>query len=107
MLKPKGGINVKIPVTEGVWRESLATGENLMVVRFTFQAGAVVPTHRHMHEQSSYIVSGGLRYTLEGKDIVLRPRDSLVIPPNQEHSAVALEDTIDINSFSPPREDYL
>ncbi len=98
---------MKISVANGVWRETLATGEHLMDVRFTFQAGAVVPPHRHPHEQSSYIVSGSLRYTINDQDIVLHPGDSVVIPPNQEHWAVALADTIDINSFSPPREDYV
>lgn len=96
-----------VSVSDGVTRETIAHGKMLMVVRFTFRAGASVPPHRHMHEQSSYIVEGRLRYHVEGEDIVLGPGDSLVVPANAEHYAVALEDTIDVNSFTPVREDYL
>jgi quercetin dioxygenase-like cupin family protein len=53
------------------------------------------------------VLSGALRFTMEGKDVVVRAGDVLVIPPNVVHSAVALEDTDDIDSFSPLREDWL
>jgi len=78
-----------------------------MVVRFTFRAGATVPLHTHPHEQSSYIVTGKFRYVIAGKEHILLPGDSIVIPGHIPHEAEALEDTVDINSFSPPREDYL
>jgi len=98
---------MQVPVAEGIYRETLAHGASLMVVRFTFRKGASVPRHRHPHEQSSYIVQGCLRYTIEDREVVLRPGDSLVVPANAEHSAVALEDTVDLNSFTPLRTDYL
>lgn len=96
----------KVKVWEGLFRETLAVGRNLMVVRFTFSKGAEVPPHRHPHEQSSYIVKGKLQYKVEGNELVLAEGDSCIIPPAAEHSVVALEDTIDINSFTPVRKDY-
>ncbi len=96
-----------VQVSSGLTREVLAFGQNLMVVKFSFKKGVQVPTHRHIHEQSSYILKGRLKYVIEGKEVILEAGQSLVIPPNAEHSAVALEETVDINSFTPLREDYL
>jgi len=97
----------KVKVLDGVYRETLATGPGLMVVRFSFAAGAGVPPHRHPHEQSSYILKGRLRYRVGGRTTVLAEGDALVIPPDVEHEATALEETVDLNSFTPVREDYL
>lgn len=96
-----------VKVLPGVTRKTLATGERLMVVRFTFEAGAEVPLHRHPHEQSSYIERGRLKYVVDGVEHIMEPGDGLVVPPDVPHQATALEDTVDINSFSPPREDYI
>jgi quercetin dioxygenase-like cupin family protein len=107
----------KVVVTEGVTREILATGKNLMIVQFTFRQGAEVPWHVHEHEQSSYIVKGQLKLLLGGQEdthegmpvseITLTQGMSAIIPPHVRHRAIALEDTIDVNAFSPIREDYL
>jgi len=101
----------KVTVLEGVERETLAIGEKLMVVRFTFQKDTEVPWHTHEHEQSSYIVQGKLKLILikeqSEEDVILEQGMSSTIPPNIKHRAIALEDTIDINSFTPIREDYL
>lgn len=94
-------------IIPGVTRETLATGERVMVVRFTFEPGAHVPPHKHLHEQSSYIVEGRLKYVIGGIERVIGPGESLVIPSNALHEAIALERTVDINTFCPPREDYL
>jgi quercetin dioxygenase-like cupin family protein len=85
----------------------LAVGQNEMVGRLWLAKGAIVPPHKHLSEQITMVLSGALRFTMEGKDIVVRAGDVLVIPPNVVHSAVALEDTDDIDSFSPLREDWL
>jgi quercetin dioxygenase-like cupin family protein len=85
----------------------LAVGQNEMVGRLWLAKGAIVPPHKHLSEQITMVLSGALRFTMEGKDIVVRAGDALVIPPNVVHSAVALEDTDDIDSFSPLREDWL
>jgi quercetin dioxygenase-like cupin family protein len=96
----------KLQVMEGVERETLATGTNLMIVRFTFNKGAEVPFHTHLHEQSSYILKGSLKLIIENNEVILTEGMAGIVPPNVMHKAVALEDTVDINSFTPIREDY-
>lgn len=82
-----------------------------MIVRFTFQKGSEVPWHSYEHEQSSYVVQGRLKLLLtreqKEQEIILGEGMSAVIPPNIRHKAIALENTIDVNSFTPVREDYL
>jgi len=97
----------KVTVLPGVVRETLAVGPSLLVVRFTFEAGAKVPPHRHPHEQSSYILKGRLRYRIGDRTVVLAPGDAAVIPGDVEHEAEALEAAVDLNSFTPVRADYL
>jgi quercetin dioxygenase-like cupin family protein len=97
----------KVLIMEGVERETLSTGTNLMIVRFTFKKGTEVPWHIHMHEQSSYILKGSLKLLIEDQEITLTEGMSAIVPPNAKHKAIALEDTVDINSFTPIREDYL
>lgn len=80
---------------------------NIMVARVLLQKGSVVPLHQHYHEQVAYIESGALQFTIEGKEITIRAGECLCIPPNVPHSALALEDTVDIDYFNPPREDWL
>jgi quercetin dioxygenase-like cupin family protein len=85
----------------------LAVGQNEMVGRLWLAKGAVVPPHKHVSEQITMVVSGALRFAIGGKDITVRAGEVLVIPPNVVHSAEALEDTDDIDSFSPLRLDWL
>lgn len=82
-------------------------GEKGMLVRFELKKGAVIPKHHHPNEQITYIMSGRVKVTMEGKDYVVRSGEVLIIPPNVPHQFEALEDTIDIDVFSPPREDWL
>ncbi|MBM4466039.1 MAG: cupin domain-containing protein [Chloroflexi bacterium] len=95
-----------VEMVPGVWRRTLAWGERLMVVQVTLEEGAVVPAHRHPHEQITYIVEGELSMQVEGQTHVLRAGDSLLFPSDVEHGATALQHTIVVDTFSPPREDY-
>ena len=88
------------------WRK-LVTGEKAMLAQIFLGKGFVVPTHQHESEQISYIVNGALKFNLEGKEIVVRSGEVLVIPSNVPHSAEALEDTLDFDIFSPIRQDWL
>jgi quercetin dioxygenase-like cupin family protein len=97
----------KIRVDDGVERETLAIGDRLMIVEFSFRKGAGVPWHSHVHEQSSYIVKGKLKLFVAEDELILSPGMSAIVPSNARHKAVALEDTVDINAFAPVREDYL
>jgi quercetin dioxygenase-like cupin family protein len=99
----------KVLVVDGVERETLAVGKKLMVVRFFFKKGAEVPWHTHIHEQSSYIEKGKLKILIDddSKETILSKGMSAIVPPNVKHKAIALEDSIDVNAFTPVRKDYL
>jgi quercetin dioxygenase-like cupin family protein len=68
---------------------------------------AHVPLHRHHNEQITYILSGALEFHLEGEVVVVREGEVLMIPPNVPHEAFALEDTVDLDVFNPPRQDWI
>ena len=85
----------------------MITGQELMLARIVLKKGAVVPEHSHVNEQLTYIVEGALKFTIEGKEIVVRAGEVLCIPPNLPHKAEAVEDTLDVDVFYPPRQDWL
>jgi quercetin dioxygenase-like cupin family protein len=88
----------------------LITGENIMLTHVYLKKGAIVPQHNHHNEQITYILKGGLRFWI-GEDesgvIDVRAGEVLHIPSFVKHKAEALEDTIDVDVFSPPRQDWL
>lgn len=83
------------------------SGEKAMVAQVFLARDCVVPTHQHESEQVTYILKGALKFELEGKEIVVREGEVLIIPSNVPHKAVALEDTLDLDIFSPIRVDWL
>lgn len=85
----------------------LVVGDQVMIARVLLKKGCVVPLHQHDNEQITHVQSGVLHFTLDGKEITVRAGEFLCIPPNMPHMAVALEDTVDIDIFTPPREDWL
>lgn len=82
-------------------------GGNLTVARLELKQNCVVPEHSHVNEQITMIESGALRFTIGGGEQILRAGDVLVIPPHLPHGVVALEDTVAVDVFSPPREDWV
>jgi len=90
----------------GLVRRTLVTGPAMMLVEFTFQANVQVPTHAHPHEQVGYVASGRVRLTIDGQSHELTAGDTYCAPANIPHSALALEPSIVIDTFNPPREDY-
>jgi len=87
-------------------REML-TGQNLMLARVIMKKGAHVPLHHHHNEQVTYILEGALKFAIDGKEIIVKAGEVLCIPSNMPHEAWAIEDTIDLDVFNPPREDWL
>jgi quercetin dioxygenase-like cupin family protein len=87
-------------------REMLV-GDKLMLARVIMKRGAHVPLHHHHNEQVTYILEGSLKFAVDGKEIIVRAGEVLCIPPNMPHEAWALEDTIDLDVFDPPRQDWL
>ncbi len=85
----------------------LAVGKNHMVGRLHLAKGAIVPAHKHVSEQITMVMSGAIRFSILGKDVTVNAGEVLVIPPNVVHSAVALEESDDIDAFSPLRLDWL
>lgn len=83
------------------------TGSRIMVVHVFLKKGCVVPTHKHENEQMTYILDGALLFEINGKEITVSKGEVLHIPSNVVHKATALEDTLDLDVFSPPREDWL
>jgi quercetin dioxygenase-like cupin family protein len=85
-------------------------GERMMLAHVYLKKGSIVPRHSHDNEQLTYILEGALRFSIgpEGAEqLIVRAGDVLVIPSNVPHQAEALEDTLDVDVFSPPRQDWL
>ena len=82
-------------------------GDKSMLARLRLRKGCIVPLHSHENEQITYILEGALKFSLQGKDIVVRAGEILVIPSNVPHSAEAVEDTVDLDVFCPPRADWI
>jgi quercetin dioxygenase-like cupin family protein len=85
----------------------LIVGHQVMLARVLMKKGCIIPLHSHVNEQLSYVLEGALKFHIEGKEIVVRTGEVLTIPPNMPHQAEALEDTVDLDIFHPPRADWI
>ena len=95
---------------KGTLSRRLITGERMMLAHDYFQKGDDVPRHSHENEQLTYVLSGALRFWLgahDERELTIRAGEVLVIPSHLPHRALALEDTLDVDVFSPPRQDWL
>ena len=88
-------------------QRQFVVGQNIMVARVLLKKGCVVPEHSHVNEQFTYILEGALKFWIDGKEIVVRAGEVLTIPPNVPHKAEAIEDTVDLDVFNPPRADWM
>ena len=91
---------------DGQVRLKAFQGSNTMLVLNEIDKGAGAPLHNHPNEQITYIVSGRLRFMVDGREHTLGPGELVVIPAYMEHSAEALEDTFTVESFGPTRADW-
>ncbi len=88
----------------------LITGERVMLAHVYLKKGCVVPRHAHENEQLTYILEGALRFLIGAdgaREVVVREGEVLHLPSNLPHEAHALEDTLDVDIFVPPRQDWL
>ena len=88
----------------------LVTGERIMLSHVYMKKGCVVPLHHHENEQVTYILEGTLRFWLgadQKQQVDVHAGEVLTIPSNLPHKAEALEDTLDVDIFDPPRQDWL
>ena len=99
--------SVPLEIMSDMISRKIVTGDKAMVAQVFLKKDAVVPEHHHESEQITYILEGALKFEIEGKEIVVRKGEVLSIPSNVPHRAVALEDTVDLDIFSPIRTDWL
>jgi len=88
-------------------KRQFVVGESVMIARVLLKKGCIVPLHSHHNEQVTYILEGALKFTLKDREITVHAGEVLCIPPNVPHEAIALEDTVDLDIFTPPREDWI
>ncbi len=93
-------------VTEMLSRK-IVSGEREMLVQVYVKRGCLVPMHAHDSEQMTYVLQGALRFLIGGEEITVREGEVLHIPPGVEHQAEALEDTFELDVFSPIRQEWL
>ena len=90
----------------GVKRRIVVDGEKLMLVQVHFEAGGVGSLHSHPHEQAVYVLSGAVRFTRGDETIEVKAGENVLVPSGTTHGLVALEETLLLDVFSPPREDF-
>ena len=93
---------------DGAQRRVLSYGGHLMLVEFTFDAGATSWLHNHPHEQVGYVVSGEIDFNMEGHEPVrLKAGGSYYVPPNVNHNITTYAPTVLIDAFTPIRQDFI
>ncbi len=95
------------PTEPGVKRKIMAYGEDLMVVRVIFEAGAVGKPHQHPHRQASYVESGVFDVTIDGRTQRLVTGDTFFVPADLVHGVTAVEAGQLIDSFTPMRKEFV
>jgi quercetin dioxygenase-like cupin family protein len=96
----------QVEMMQGVYRRTMATTDEAMLCEFFLERGSIIPPHSHMNDQVGYVIYGKLEMTIGDVVQVCEPGDSYAIPGGVVHSARPLMDTLAIDIFSPPRNDY-
>jgi quercetin dioxygenase-like cupin family protein len=99
--------SVKLETLNPLLQRQFVVGQNVMVARVLLKKGCIVPEHSHHNEQITYILEGALKFWIDGKEFVVRAGEVLTIPPHMPHKAEAVEDTVDLDIFNPPRADWI
>ncbi|HVH87649.1 MAG TPA: cupin domain-containing protein [Terriglobales bacterium] len=107
MLKHIAWKDVELEQLNPLLDRQMVSGDKIMLARVLLKKGCVVPQHSHENEQVTYILEGALKFWIDGKEIVVRSGEVLCIPSNMPHKAEAVEDTVDLDVFYPPRQDWL
>jgi quercetin dioxygenase-like cupin family protein len=88
-------------------QRQFVVGQEIMLARVLLKKGCIVPEHSHHNEQLTYILGGALKFWINGREIVVHAGEVLCIPAHMPHKAEALEDTVDLDVFNPPRADWI
>jgi quercetin dioxygenase-like cupin family protein len=94
------------PLSDTLTRRAFS-GEKVTVAWFVLRKGCFVPAHSHENEQMSTVLSGSVRFVLDGRECLVRAGETLHIPPGASHSAEALEDSVVLDAFAPVRADWV
>lgn len=103
-ITPKEAKQVKMAT--GIHRRTMATTDEAMICEFFLERDAVIPEHSHKNDQVGYVIFGKMEMTIGGEKRICNPGDSYAVPGGVKHSARCIQDTLTIDIFSPPREDY-
>ena len=82
-------------------------GANTMLARLELKKGAHVPMHQHFHEQINHVLQGALKFFVDEKEVVVHAGEILCIPPHVPHEVITLEDSVALDIFNPPRQDWI
>jgi quercetin dioxygenase-like cupin family protein len=96
----------QIEMLPGVHRRTMGTTDEAMICEFFLERGSFVPAHSHKNDQVGYVITGQVEMTIGGEVRICNPGDSYAIPGGIVHSARAIVDSLAIDAFSPPRDDY-
>ena len=110
MLKNINWSDVPLEEVNPSMKRKIITGEKLMIARMYFKDGFTVPLHSHFHEQVTQVISGKIRFWFgadKDKTMDLGPGDVVVIPPDLPHEALMIGDVEEIDTWAPPRQDWL
>lgn len=99
--------NPWIEICPGIRRRTITSGKTIYQMRAELAGGSRLPEHAHPQEQIAHVVSGRVRFVVDGKSIEVGPGESTYFASNQPHGAETLETAVVIDTFSPPRDDYL
>jgi quercetin dioxygenase-like cupin family protein len=88
-------------------QRQFVVGQELMLARVVIKKSCIVPEHSHHNEQVTYVLDGALKFWIDGREIVVRAGEVLCIPADMPHQAEALDDTVELDVFTPPRTDWI
>jgi len=94
-------------IAEGIFMRPLVYGDQTLLTEIRFSQGSVIDFHEHPHEQTGYLVKGKFQLTVEGREYQVEPGDSWCIKGGKSHKAEFQEESLAIEVFSPPREEYM
>jgi quercetin dioxygenase-like cupin family protein len=96
-----------VQICPGIKRQTITTGATMYQMRAELDAGSQLPVHQHPQEQIAHVVSGRVRFFVDGQPVEVGPGESAYFASNQPHGAETVATAVVIDTFSPPRDDYL
>ena len=94
-------------ILPGIQFKTLVHGAHTLFTEFRLEKGRMLPRHSHPHEQTGYLISGAVRFTIGSTTVEAKPGDAWCIEGGVAHEAFVLEDSVAIEVFSPVRDEYL